>query len=111
MNKFLVALGVIATFATIVFAQGLGGVQVPGGPGEGPRQGLGQMMRTGGGSGSVAASEKYVYVLQGGTLYQYSADGLRVTGQTRVPTNNNAGEGGRGEGGGGRGNRNNPPVN
>lgn len=103
MNKFLVAIGVIAAFATIVFSQGLVGVQVPGGPGsEGPRQGLGQMMRNGGGGGSVAASEKFVYVLQGGTLYQYSAEGLRLSGQTRVPTTATPSEGGRG-------NRNTPP--
>ena len=107
MNKFWISLAATVTIAGIVFAQELGRPQVPGSP-EG-RPGLGQMMR--GGSASVAASEKYVYVLRGDTLFQYSAEGLKPTGQTRLQPSGDVPNGGRGEGGAGRRNRDNPPTN
>lgn len=38
------------------------------------------------GGASVAATEKYVYVVRGGTLYQYRAEGgLRLQAQTHLP--------------------------
>ena len=50
----------------------------PGGPGGGP-PGQG-----GGGRATVKASGKFVYVLQGNTLYKYSADGLTLLEKTEV---------------------------
>lgn len=34
---------------------------------------------------AVAASGDYVYVVQNGTLYQFTADGLKLANQTQVP--------------------------
>lgn len=53
-----------------------------GGPGQGFR-GMGPMM--GGGGASVTATEKYVYVLRGDNLYQYSVDGLKLTAKAVLP--------------------------
>ena len=109
MNKILVSLA--ASLAVF----GLGFAQVPGGVQEAPRPGqtpfpLGQGgMRVGGGSGSVAASGNYVYVLSGNTLYQFSVDGLKLVAKTTLPTVRGGEDGsfGRGQGGG---RRNDPPV-
>jgi hypothetical protein len=68
------------------------------------------MRAGGGGGGSVAASGNFVYVLSGNTLYQFSADGLKLVTKTTIPTTNRGGvdgAAGRGEGGG---RRNNPPA-
>jgi hypothetical protein len=91
MNKFWISLAAFVTVAGVVFAQELGRPQVPGSPEV--RPGLGQVMR--GGSASVAASEKYVYVLRGDTLYQYLAEGMRPTGQTRLQPSVDGPGGGR----------------
>ena len=113
MNKILIALAATAAVISVVFAQVPGGLQVPQQappPGQVPT--LGQGMRAGGGSASVAASGNYVYVVSGGTLYQFSVDGLRLVAKTTLPTQTR--EGGLREEGGGRGaggNRNNPPAN
>ena len=109
MNKVLVSLA--ASLAVF----GLGFAQVPGGVQEAPRPGqtpfpLGQGggMRVGGGSGSVAASGNYVYVLSGNTLYQFSVDGLKLVAKTTLPTvRGEDGSFGRGQGGG---RRNDPPA-
>jgi hypothetical protein len=103
MNKILVSLA--ASLAVF----GLGFAQAPGGVQEAPRPGptpfpLGQGgMRMGGGSGSVAASGNYVYVLSGNTLYQFSVDGLKLVAKTTLPTVSRGGDNG-----GNR--RNEPPV-
>jgi len=97
MNKVLVSLA--ASLAVF----GLGFAQVPGGIQEAPRPGqtpfpLGQGgMKMGGGSGSVAASGNYVYVLSGNTLYQFSVDGLKLVAKTTLPLSDR-GQGGRGQG-------------
>jgi len=97
MNKVLVSLA--ASLAVL----GLGFAQVPGGIQEAPRPGqtpfpLGQGgMKMGGGSGSVAASGNYVYVLSGNTLYQFSVDGLKLVAKTTLPLSDR-GQGGRGQG-------------
>ena len=109
MNKVLVSLA--ASLAVF----GLGFAQVPGGIQEAPRPGqtpfpLGQGgMRVVGGSGSVAASGNYVYVLSGNTLYQFSVDGLKLVAKTTLPTVRGGEDGsfGRGQGGG---RRNDPPA-
>jgi hypothetical protein len=114
MNKILVSLAASLAVLGVVFAQVPGGIQEAPRPGQTPFP-LGQgggMMRMGGGSSSVAASGNYVYVVSGNTLYQFSADGLKLVTKTTLPTASR-GEGGgqgagRGEGGGNR--RNNPPV-
>ena len=92
MNKILVSLA--ASLAVF----GLGFAQVPGGIQEAPRPGqtpfpLGQGGMKMGGSGSVAASGNYVYVLSGNTLYQFSVDGLKLVAKTTLP-NVRGGEGG-----------------
>ena len=96
MNKVLVSLA--ASLAVF----GLGFAQVPGGVQEAPRPGqvpfpLGQVggMKTG--SGSVAASGNFVYVLSGNTLYQFSVDGLKLVAKTTLPLSDR-GQGGRGQG-------------
>lgn len=97
MQKILVSLS--ASLAVL----GLGFAQVPGGIQEAPRPGqtpfpLGQGgMKMGGGSGSVAASGNYVYVLSGNTLYQFSVDGLKLVAKTTLPLSDR-GQGGRGQG-------------
>ena len=109
MNKILVSLA--ASLAVF----GLGFAQVPSGIQEAPRPGqtpfpLGQGgMRVSGGSGSVAASGNYVYVLSGNTLYQFSVDGLKLVAKTTLPTVRGGEDGsfGRGQGGG---RRNDPPA-
>ena len=43
------------------------------------------MMRGPGGGASLTATDKYVYVLQGNMLYQYSVDGLKLTAKVQLP--------------------------
>lgn len=72
---------------------GPGGQGFPGGPGSGAPgyPGAGQGFRgmgmgmMGGGPATVTATEKYVYVLRGDTLYQYSVDGLKLTAKATLP--------------------------
>lgn len=109
MNKFLIGIAAFVAIGGVVWAQELGRPQVPG---DGPRPGFGQGMRMmGGGGGSVAATDKYVFVLRGDSLVQYSVDGLKRVSETTLPPVNVAGNrGGGGEGG--RRNRDNvPPIN
>jgi hypothetical protein len=65
---------------------GGGGFQRPGGQGQGgggfPG---GPMMGMGGGGGSLTATDRYVYVLRGNTLYQFSADGLQLKARAELP--------------------------
>lgn len=82
MNKILISLGILASFATLVFAQGFGGVVVPEGqnvPGQG-------FQRQGGGSASMAVNEKFLFVLRGDSIYQYSVDNMKLIGTTKLPT-------------------------
>ncbi len=64
--------------------QGQGGFPRPGGQGGGGFPG-GPMMGMGGGGGSVTATDKYVYVLRGNTLFQFAAEGLRLLGKAELP--------------------------
>ena len=110
MNKWFVGLAAMFAVGGVVYAQGFGRPdavpgQVPGEPGV--RQGLGVMRGLGGGA-SVAASDRFVYVLRGDTLMQLSVDGLKVVSQTKLPSVN--GEGRGGEGGGRRDRNAQPPT-
>lgn len=115
MNRMILSVVAVSAIATALFAQ----APVPGGFGgqEGRPafgQGVGQGLRGGAGSSSVAASDRYVYVLRGSTLYQYSADGLKLVAKAELPAADARGgvDGAAGRGqGGGRGNREaQPPV-
>lgn len=106
MNKVLVSLGVLATLGTVVFAQGLGGLQVPSGQEPGvPRLNMQQIR--GGGSVTATANEKYLFVVQNGTVYKLDVDTLVVRAQAKLPTTD---RGDRGEGGGGNRRGGQPPV-
>lgn len=109
MNKWFAGLTVFALIAGVVYAQELGNPQVPGNR-PGPFGGAGQGMRMNVGGGSVAASDKYVYVLRGDVLYQYTAEGLKPTGQVNLPANGGNRERGNGEGGGRRNRDAEPPT-
>ena len=109
MNKILVSLAASLAVLGVVFAQVPGGIQEAPRPGQVPFP-LGQTggMRIGGG-GSVAASGNFVYVLSGNTLYQFSADGLKLVAKTTLPTVDRGGvDGSAGRNGGGH--RNDPPA-
>lgn len=63
--------------------QGFGG---PGGQGFGPGgQGRGMGMMGMGPAPSITATDKYVYILRGDQLLQYSADGLKLVAKTTLP--------------------------
>ena len=116
MNRMILSVVAVSAVATALFAQapvpgGFGGPE--GRPAFGQGQGGGQGLRGGAGSASVAASDRYVYVLRGSTLYQYSADGLKLVAKAELPVDARGGvDGAAGRGqGGGRGNREaKPPV-
>jgi hypothetical protein len=116
MNRMILSVVAVSALTTALFAQVPGGFGPQEGrvPGQVPAgQGFGQALR-GGGSASVAASDRYVYVLRGNTLFQYSADGLKLVAKTELPAvearGGVDGSAGRGQGGG-RGNRDaQPPV-
>jgi hypothetical protein len=55
-----------------------------GGPG-GQGRGMGMMGMPMGGGASITATEKYVYVLRGDQLLQYSVDGLKLTAKATLP--------------------------
>lgn len=63
------------------FPGGPGGGGFPGGP---PMGGMG-MMGMGGGGATMTATDKYVYVLRGNTLYQFAAEGLKLLGKAELP--------------------------
>ena len=71
---------------------GQGGFGGPGG-GQGGRGGFGGgqgggfpgMGMMGGGAATIAATDKYVYILRGNTLYQYSVEGLKLLAKTEIP--------------------------
>ena len=64
-----------------------GGQGGPGGGGFGGGQGGGMMrgMMGGGMQPVVTATERYVYVLRGDTLFQYSAEGLKLVAKATLP--------------------------
>ena len=105
MNKVLVSLAASLAVLGVVFAQ------VPGGFGgqEAPRP-QGQGMRAGGSGASVAASGNYVYVVSGGTLYQFSVDGLKLVTKAQIPASDRGGVDGAAGRGGGGGRKNNDPA-
>ena len=110
MNKILVSLAASLAVLGVVFAQVPGGFQGQEGPRPAGVPGQGGGMRAGGGNASVAATERYVYVLRGDVLMQFSADGLKLVAKTTLPTVERGGvdgSAGRGQGGG---RRNNPPA-
>lgn len=116
MNRMILSVVAVSALATALFAQ----APVPGGfGGQEGRPAFGQgfpggQVRAGAGGASVAASDRYVYVLRGSTLYQYSADGLKLVAKAELPAADARGgvDGAAGRGqGGGRGNREaQPPV-
>ena len=70
--------------------QGPGGQMGPGGP-MGPNQpggfgGGGRMGMMGGGTSAIAATAEYVYVVQGNTLYQFSAKTLKLANKAELAT-------------------------
>jgi hypothetical protein len=106
MNKLIVTIAASLAVLGVVFAQ------VPGGFGgqEAPRP-QGQGIRAGGNSASVAASGNYVYVVSGGTLYQFSVDGLKLVTKAQIPVTDRGGVDGAAGRGGGGGRKNNDPAN
>ncbi len=63
---------------------GPGGGGFPGGQG-GPGGGMMRGMMGGGMQPVVTATERYVYVLRGDTLFQYSAEGLKLIAKATLP--------------------------
>lgn len=108
MNKWFACILSIFVIGSIVYAQGLGGREVVPGvvPGQEPNVRPGVMRGLGSGA-SVAASDRYVYVLRGDTLMQLSVEGLKVVSQTRLPSA--VGDFRGGEGGGRRDRNAQPP--
>ena len=81
---------------------GPGGGGFPGGQGGGMMRGMmGGMM--GGMQPVVTATERYVYVLRGDTLFQYSAEGLKLVAKATLPQDENRQRPGGGGGFGGPG--------
>ena len=76
---------------------GFGGGQ--GGPGGGMMRG----MMGGGMQPVVTATERYVYVLRGDTLFQYSAEGLKLVAKATLPQDQRQGGPGGPDGPGGPG--------
>ena len=83
------------------FQGGPGGFQ-GGGGGQGGFPGMGgpMGMMGGGGGASIAATDKYVYVVRGNTLYQYAVEGLKLLAKAELPQQPRP-QGGGGFGGGG----------
>ena len=82
----------------------------PGGQGGGfPGGGPMGMMRGPGGGASLTATDKYVYVLQGNMLYQYSVEGLKLTAKVQLPQQQGGPGGPGGFPGGGPGGPGGPP--
>jgi len=104
MNKVLVSLAASLAVLGVVFAQVPGGFQ---GQDARPAGAQGDRPRAGGGMQPVVtATERYVYVLRGDTLLQYSAEGLKLIAKTTLPTVDRGGvdgSAGRGQGGGKQG--------
>lgn len=72
-----------------------------GGPGGGFGGGMMRGMMGGGMQPVVTATERYVYVLRGDTLFQYSAEGLKLVAKATLPQDENRrGPGGPGGPGG-----------
>ena len=81
---------------------GFGGQQGgPGGGGFGGPGGMMGMMGGGGGGTSIAATDKYVYIVRGNTLYQYAVEGLKLLAKAELPQQPRPQGGGGGFGGGG----------
>ncbi len=68
-----------------------------GGFGQGGMRGP-MMMGMGGAPATVTATDKYVYVLRGETLMQFSVDGLKLVAKTTLPRDERPGPGGPGDG-------------
>ncbi|MGC4044920.1 MAG: hypothetical protein QM758_14090 [Armatimonas sp.] len=89
------------------FGGGFGGGQGGGFPGGPP---MGMMGMGGGGGASITATDKYVYVLRGNTLYQFAAEGLKMLGKAELPQPPRP-QGLGGQGGGAFGDPPPPPSN
>ena len=85
---------------------GPGGGGFPGGQGGGMMRGM-----MGGMQPVVTATERYVYVLRGDTLFQYSAEGLKLVAKTTLPQDENRQRPGGGGGFGGPGGPGGPGGN
>jgi hypothetical protein len=97
-----VAVVVIVLAATSAYAQGAPGGMQPGqgGPGgQGQRQ-MGQMQP----APAIAVADGFVFVVYGGTLFQFTIDGLKLVNQFEFPRPQ------RGNRGGGGGPQGGPPA-
>lgn len=81
-----------------------------GGPGQGRPNGqgfpgmggMGMMGGFGGGAATVTATDRYVYVLRGNTLYQFDVNGLKLIAQAQIPVERPRVQPGQGGANGGR---------
>ena len=81
MNKFLVSIAALAVVGSLVWAQ-----QEAPRPGQGPKFDTPQGFRGGGnGGGTIAVSEKYVFVLRGDMVYKYNVDTMVKLSETQLP--------------------------
>lgn len=67
------------------------GPNQPGGFGGGGRMGMGMPMM-GGGTPAIVATAEYVYVVQGNTLYQFSAKTLKLANKAELTSGNPRGQ-------------------
>ena len=81
MNKFFVSIAALAVVGSLVWAQ-----QEAPRPGQGPKFETPQGVRGGGnGGGTIAVSEKYVFVLRGDVVYKYNIDTMVKLSETQLP--------------------------
>ena len=81
MNKFLVSIAALAVVGSLVWAQ-----QEAPRPGQGPKFETPQGVRSGGnGGGTIAVSEKYVFVLRGDVVYKFNIDTMVKLSETQLP--------------------------
>jgi len=85
------------------FPGGPGQGGFPGGPGQGGfpggpggQGGMRPMMGMMGAPASLVATDKYVFVLRGDTLMQFTTDGLKLVGKTTLPRDERPRPGGEG---------------
>jgi hypothetical protein len=88
-----VAVLVLVIAATSAYAQGApGGMQGQGGQGgQGQMRGMGGMNMP---APAIAVADGFVFVVYGGTLYQFTIDGLKLVAQAELPRPQRANRGG-----------------